>query len=67
MKVLRFLAILGAVGLLFSPFARGKVEYATKEKQDCVYCHTAFGKPDLNDIGKCYKEKRSLKDCEKNP
>ena len=31
-----------------------KPEYTKKEKKSCTYCHTAQGKKDLNDIGKCY-------------
>lgn len=55
-KIARFLAILGGVALLFSPFATGTPEYSKKESKQCVYCHTAVGKPDLNDAGKYYKD-----------
>jgi hypothetical protein len=48
-----------------SPFARSTPEYGKKEGKACEYCHTAFGKADLNDVGKCYKaHDHSLKDCE---
>jgi hypothetical protein len=64
MKLVRFLAILGIVALLLSPLARGTPEYRKKEDKPCEYCHTAFGKPDLNEVGKCYKDhNHSLKDC----
>jgi hypothetical protein len=42
-----------------------KPEYAKKESKKCVVCHTAMGKKDLNDIGKCYaKNDHSLAKCE---
>jgi hypothetical protein len=41
-----------------------KPEYAKKEGKKCTYCHTAAGKPDLNDTGKCYKANdHSLAKC----
>jgi len=55
-KLLRFLCILGAVGLFFSPFALSTPEIAKKEKQACLACHTAVGKAELNEAGKYYKE-----------
>jgi hypothetical protein len=55
-KIARFLAILGAVALLFSPFAVGTPEYSKKESKQCIYCHTAVGKADLNDAGKYYRD-----------
>jgi predicted aconitase len=59
-KMLRALGITGAVALLFVPFAVGTPEYTKKESKSCVYCHTAVGKPDLNDAGKYYKLHRTL-------
>ena len=59
-KLLRALAITGSVALLFVPFAVGTPEYTNKEKKQCVYCHTAVGKPDLNDAGKYYKARHTL-------
>ena len=59
-KILKFLAIAGGVTILLSPFAVGTPEYAKKEGAQCVMCHTAVGKPDLNDAGKYYKEHKSL-------
>ncbi len=44
----------------------GKAEYTKKEGKGCTYCHTAAGKKDLNEIGKCYAEHdHSLADCGK--
>ena len=59
-KVLRGVAITGSVALLFVPFAVGTPEYSKKESKQCVYCHTAVGKPDLNDAGRYYKAHRTL-------
>ena len=55
-KVIRALAILGGVTLLFAPFAISTPEYSKKEEKSCLYCHTAMGKPDLNDAGRYYKD-----------
>jgi len=59
-NILRALAITGAVALLFIPFAAGTPEYTKKENKPCLYCHTAVGKPDLNDAGKYYKTHKTL-------
>ena len=59
-KILRALAITGAIALLFVPLAVGTPEYTKKENKQCVYCHTAVGKPDLNDTGKYYKAHHTL-------
>ncbi len=42
----------------------GKPEYSKKEKKNCVTCHTAAGKKDLNDVGKCYGKKHTFEGCE---
>ena len=59
-KLLKALAITGSVALLIVPLAVGTPEYTKKENKACVYCHTAVGKPDLNDAGKYYKMHRTL-------
>ncbi|PYS54407.1 MAG: hypothetical protein DMG13_08610 [Acidobacteria bacterium] len=59
-KILRALATVGIVTLLFLPFAVGTPEYAKKESKQCVYCHTGIGKPDLNDAGRYYKDHKTL-------
>jgi hypothetical protein len=58
-----FVIILG--GLMLSlPSSFGKTEYTKKEGKGCTYCHTAAGKKDLNDVGKCYAEhNHSLDGC----
>lgn len=52
-------------GLVMAPsFSFGKAEYTKKEGKGCTYCHTAAGKKDLNDVGKCYAEHgHSLESC----
>jgi hypothetical protein len=59
-NILKALGITSAVSLLFVPFAVGTPEFTKKENKPCVYCHTAVGKPDLNDAGKYYKMHRTL-------
>jgi hypothetical protein len=59
-NILKTLAITALVALLFVPFSSGTPEYTKKENKPCVYCHTAIGKPDLNDAGKYYKDHHSL-------
>jgi len=59
-KILRALAITGSVTVLLLPFALATPEYTKKENKACVYCHTAVGKPDLNDAGKYYKAHHTL-------
>jgi hypothetical protein len=59
-KILRAVAIFAGVALLLSPFAVGTPEMAKKESKQCVFCHTAIGKPDLNDAGRYYKEHGTL-------
>lgn len=57
--------ILGGL-VLSSSFSFGKTEYTKKEGKGCTYCHTAAGKKDLNDVGKCYAEhNHSLESCGK--
>lgn len=57
---LNALAILAGVAVLLSPFAMATPEHAKKEEKQCIYCHTAVGKPDLNEAGKYYKERKTL-------
>ncbi len=68
MKLIKFLFPAGIVvmGLGLNTLTYGKAEYTKKEKKACTVCHTKMGKKDLNDIGKCYGEKKSLETCEKS-
>ena len=56
---------IGLAGLLVTSSSFGKTEYTKKEKKACTYCHTAQGKKDLNEVGKCYAEhNHSLEGCD---
>jgi hypothetical protein len=59
-KFLQPFLITAGVALLFVPYSRGTPEYSKKENRQCAYCHTAVGKPDLNDAGKYYKDHHTL-------
>jgi hypothetical protein len=49
--------ILIVAGFCFTTMnSYAKPEYSKTTKKGCTYCHTAAGKKDLNDIGKCYAE-----------
>ena len=56
-----------SVGLVLAAFTvtfvHGKPEYSKKEGKACNTCHVKNGAKELNDVGKCYKEKKSLVDC----
>lgn len=45
----------------------GKPEYTKKEKKGCQTCHVDAKKKakELNDVGKCYHDKKDLKECAK--
>jgi len=45
----------------------GKVEYTKKEGKPCITCHVKNGSKELNDVGKCYAQKKSLKECSEAP
>lgn len=52
------------VGLgLNTALLMGKPEYTKKEKKGCVACHVKANQKELNDVGKCYGEKKSLDAC----
>ncbi len=42
----------------------GKAEYTKKEKKGCVYCHTKATSKELNKVGECYQQKKTLEGCE---
>ncbi len=51
-----------AVMLTVTPSA-AKPEFSKKEKKGCTTCHVSAKSKDLNDVGKCYKEKKALDSC----
>lgn len=59
-KISKAFVITGLTTALCVPFAMGTPEYAKKENRQCIYCHTAVGKPDLNDAGRYYKAHHTL-------
>ncbi|HZT69630.1 MAG TPA: hypothetical protein VFC10_07765 [Terriglobia bacterium] len=63
-KALVFSVALGAFFSLLSLSSFGTMEIAKKEKTACTTCHVKMGSKDLNDVGKCYQKKKSLKACE---
>ena len=66
LKIALPIALIAGGLMVSAPFTFGKAEYTKKEKKACTVCHTANGKKDLNDIGKCYAEHgHSLEGCEK--
>lgn len=68
MKLLRFGLPAGflALGLMLNlQTGLAKPEYTKKEKTGCLTCHVEAKKKDLNDVGKCYGEKKDFKACKK--
>jgi len=66
-NLLRFLipaALLVSSLVLTTQMSVAKPEYTKKEKKGCVTCHVAQGKKELNDVGKCYENKKALDTCE---
>lgn len=68
MRTIRKLAVFGitlGVALAMSSLSSfGNMEIAKKEKASCTTCHVKMGQKELNDVGKCYAKKKSLKACE---
>lgn len=64
MKAVVFSIALGVAISLSSLSSFGTIEIAKKEKTACTTCHVNMGSKDLNDVGKCYQKKKSLKACE---
>ena len=63
-KVVLFSTALGVALSLSSLSSFGNIQIAKKEKTACTTCHVKMGSKDLNDVGKCYAKKKSLKACE---
>lgn len=63
-KIAVFGMALGVAISLSSLSSFGTIEIAKKEKTACTTCHVKTGSKDLNDVGKCYEKKKSLKACE---
>lgn len=52
--------VLMAAFLVVSTPTQAKPEFTKKEKKSCTHCHTTAKGPDLSDVGKFYKEKKTL-------
>jgi hypothetical protein len=63
-KVAAFVITLGLAVWLSSLSSFGTMQIAKKEKASCTTCHVKMGQKELNDVGKCYAKKKSLKACE---
>lgn len=59
------MAVAFLAAVFASPMAFSKPEFAKKEGKPCTNCHVKTGEKELNDVGKCYKEKQSLAECSK--
>lgn len=55
-RLVRALAVASAIAVLVAPFAAGTPEFSKREKKQCTFCHTAVGKPDLNEAGRYYRD-----------
>lgn len=53
-------AAFAAVMMLAGGAALASVAIQKKEKKPCITCHVKMGSKDLNDVGKYYKEKKTL-------
>ncbi len=64
MKLVKLFGLVLALGLMASTMMVAKPEFAKKEGKACTFCHVKAGSTDLNDAGKYYKEKGTLKGYE---
>lgn len=53
-------AAFAAALMLSGGAAYATKEMSKKEKKPCTTCHVKMGAKDLNDVGKYYKEKKTL-------
>ncbi len=50
---------------VFTGSVNASPKIAKDSGKPCAACHTTTGKPELNDFGKCYKEKKDVAACTK--
>jgi hypothetical protein len=62
--VLAPVLVAGAGFLLNSTLGYANLNYTKAEKKPCVTCHVSIKSKELNAVGKCYKQKRTLVGCE---
>ena len=58
-------AMFAAAVMMTGGAAYATKEISKKEKKPCTVCHTKVGQKDLNDVGKFYKEKKTLEGAPK--
>lgn len=64
MRILKLSALIVSVSLLMLNTGGAKMEFSKKEGKACTFCHVKAGSKDLNNAGKFYKEKGTLKGYE---
>lgn len=66
-KLFSVIAIVSLISWLAISTVYATAEIGKKEGKACTVCHVkpVKGDENLNDTGKCYKEKKDLKACEK--
>ena len=62
-KLIQVVVALLVAALWSLTLVQAKPEYSKAEKKPCTTCHVKMGAKELNDTGKCYQEKKSLKEC----
>ncbi len=67
MKTIKFVvpALVLAAGLIVNTTTSHATPAIAKKEgvKSCTGCHVKAGSKDLNDAGKCFKEKKSTKEC----
>lgn len=61
MKILKLSALVLGLSFVMATWSGAKMEFAKKEGKACTFCHVKAGSKELNDAGKYYKEKGTLK------
>ncbi len=64
LRVALTIFIAAIVAAFLAVICQAKPDYTKKEGKSCLTCHTKAGSKELNDVGKCYEKKKSLKECE---
>jgi hypothetical protein len=65
MKKVAAIAVAVSLAWVFAGPVSANPKFAKDTGKPCATCHITTGKPDLNDVGKCFKEKKDLAACAK--
>lgn len=65
MKRITVVAVAVCMAWVFSGSVNANPKFAKETGKPCSNCHVTTGKPELNDLGKCFKEKKDLAACAK--